>query len=973
MRTDRSYENLQAPSPTVAVRCATLPVTRYPVGSENLSPLEHLRLLWSSSPLRESVAVSSPDLATRIEDVLSGRSEPSERRLERLRAGLLRFALRAVTRATPFGTFAGVADTDRSAGPLRLGSGHRRHVRVDPAVAQDLAQGEDVPLVPHPGLVVRGDRLVVPVRWGRRSGRATASSVRTSALVTQVMELCRDGLTRSELVARVVESGVPEAAAGRLVARLVDFEVLVPSAGRSMFEGLRQPGVPDDVVRALEGYATAPWGDGAAELAEAQAALRAAHGAAGTSTGSPHRGAFVHVDTYLDVRGAVPEDLVKAAAAVAPVLARVSPVPAPRPGVVRWAERFRERYGSALVPVLRAADPERGLGLPEKWDEPDPSDEADPERRRLLSVRASLLDRARRTGTGSVTLLDEDLRSLPHNGGWPSSYDLFVGLSQRDGRTVLTVTPVGARSPGGRGIGRFTLGNADLAERARTWAGYDRAVHAEAVVAELDCGTDDGALNVVGMTVALHAATLALTGSAGSREDDRRIRLDELFLGTVDEGSLGLFLGDGTPVELRQLTMLNTDQYAEIVRLLLEVGQSGGVAPRWSWGPVGGLVDYVPEVVYRGVVLSEQAWRWTGGRGSRDAVSGWLREAGLPRYVTVGDGDNRLHLDTEDPVHVDLLAGELGERPAWVHEAPPPERLGTIPGPDGDHAAELVVTLPTPDEHRARARRWSPRPVVREADDEARRLDIGKGWTYLTLKARRDRFDGLVRTLAAAAGARPWYFVRYDEQGHGQLRLRVNADLAALGDLFDVVARLRADGTVGEVAVRTFELELERYGGAVSFGIWQDAFCVESQALVAGAALRVRSSDDEPDYAFAAGLVEAWLSVAAPDPETADRVLELVDEGYAAELGPDVHVLRATARQHEARASDAAAALGEALREHWTAPSAVDAVRDATVVQSALHLFCNRLGLDRREEFVVLRIADRARRKERARAGSRAG
>jgi hypothetical protein len=131
--------------------------------------------------------------------------------------------------------------------------------------------------------------------------------------------------------------------------------------------------------------------------------------------------------------------------------------------------------------------------------------------------------------------------------------------------------------------------------------------------------------------------------------------------------------------------------------------------------------------------------------------------------------------------------------------------------------------------------------------------------------------------------------------------------------------------------------------------------------------------DVRADLDVCAAAVLAWLSAVPADGPAVDALLDNAIRGYEAEFADAVHGLRKAARAitpaptGEAAAATVAA-IADALAAHWDIHRP-DAVHEPGVLASALHLFCNRIGLTRREEHAAL-LACRARvRRDRAIAG----
>jgi hypothetical protein len=92
-----------------------------------------LQQTWQTADFATAVTAASPVLASRVDQVCVGRSLP-EPEVRRMVLSVLRYVLRARTRATPFGLFAGVAAARIGTAPaLRRGTEHRATARPDSA------------------------------------------------------------------------------------------------------------------------------------------------------------------------------------------------------------------------------------------------------------------------------------------------------------------------------------------------------------------------------------------------------------------------------------------------------------------------------------------------------------------------------------------------------------------------------------------------------------------------------------------------------------------------------------------------------------------------------------------------------------------------------------------------------------------------------------------------------------------------
>jgi hypothetical protein len=99
-----------------------------------------LEQIWQIPGFATAVATASPDLAARVGRICAGQPTPQPT-VRRAVLAVLRYLLRARTRATPFGLFAGVEAARISAAPsLRAGNAHRTTTRTDAAWIRSLLE-----------------------------------------------------------------------------------------------------------------------------------------------------------------------------------------------------------------------------------------------------------------------------------------------------------------------------------------------------------------------------------------------------------------------------------------------------------------------------------------------------------------------------------------------------------------------------------------------------------------------------------------------------------------------------------------------------------------------------------------------------------------------------------------------------------------------------------------------------------------
>jgi len=955
---------------TAIIRCSLGTVAEYPDFPAAWGDPDAIARLWSAHAIREAVLLASPVLAGQVDRLLSssGADTPVKKR-KRVHKGLLKYALRLSTRCTPFGMFAGVAVLPVGDGEPVLGESHVRHVRASGAAARRLVeQVRALPqarLYPNPALTERADRLVVTVMRGVDDTH-TLASIRATGPARLAVDTAAGTATRQDIEQRVADAyPVADAATVRtLVDELLAAEVLLCEAEHSAFDGDPLARVPDTVEGAAEmrvalarySDASDPVGDGSLD-----ALLRLC------PEGDIQRD--IHVDLELDASGLVPALVVDAARdAITALAATMAHLPT-TPAVDEFSAGFVERYGHTRVPFLTAVDEELGIGYPRAYESvaAPPAAAADDdlaaERRRDLI--AKLLQRAAADCVDVVELTDADLAGFPEPDGMPSSVDLILGLHREPSGLRATVTGLGF--PGGSAVGRFTAvmpGARDFAQRR---ADFDSAwwvdkTAGRGIVCGIDyiAGTDS--INEVAATAQLYPLTLAVNARPHCPAGPV-LTLADIYLGYAD-GSVRIVLADGAPVSVRQLNMATTRASARAVRLLRDISDARTRVLFWSWGEAEAIMNHLPAVQYRGVTLAVQRWRYpTTATRTQAALRDWIAAAGISRHVRVGPYDNQLHLDTQHPAHLDLLLDEITAGNLWVFCAPTPDQMGVV----GDnaaatHPAEVVVTVAAPAGARVEPDLTS-HPLHNPAHDEDRLLVPGGAWTAFAINVASNSHDRILRAFADAFPdlAGDWYFVRYREDGRDQLRLRVRRPVAELTSVLAWLADARLAGRVGDYAIPVYHRELERYGGPRSFRCYERLFCHETAHIVALLPIvepKPLAQDTStpllrPGVEAAAGVLTQWLDAIDPGRADTGQVIDVAVENYSGELGSAVHKIKTALRKHHSHI-DAHTVLGAALREFWIDPAQYDAITTPAVLQSASHMLCNRIGLQRHEEYAVM-------------------
>ncbi|MFE7202609.1 lantibiotic dehydratase [Pseudonocardia alni] len=996
-------------SDTVMVRCPTRPVDAYPATPAQIEPVEHIRLMWADPVLQESVRVASSVLYDGVAGIVDSPEDVRPKKVESVRRALVRYAIRISTRTTPFGTFGGFAMVGVGDGdPVRIGREHTKYARAGSGFVRTLARAAD-PLrdestvQANPAAVLRSGRLVALVRPHGNDGAVNeGSSVRATRPVRAVLRHA-DTPVRVDVLLGLLTGEFPDAGRERLYGLLRDLMgagLLVSELDSSIFDPDPLQRLRDDPVvaphvaavgMALDRYTRSALGAGSGELGDLYRLLRP----------DPHAPQEeVQVDLRLDLRGRVPGAVVGWAEKALDTLIRTTPVPPWQPEMQAHAERFAEHFGEALVPLCEVVDPERGIGFPAGYPTSrhgrtrTGAGVPDAVQRATQRLRARLVELARRHSRTRVELTEELLRGLPV--GWgrrAASYDVFLQLQNPEpGDPVRAVLgPVGVGMPAGRVHGRFAVHDPRCHRQMVATSTHERSASGDVQFFEVDYVSNRSAVNNVSLVPSLQSLRMTLT--TGEFDDTvEPLRIQDILIGVGPDGFHLLHRISGRRLTLRTGNLVAPDVSTDLVRFLEEIAADGFVRPMWHWGDLLDTLDFLPGVTVGDVELVAPQWRvprQTGTAEDQDrSLREWIRESGVPDHVHVGVLDNRLLLDLRDRLHRDLLRRERSSGAHWVSQAAAPSRIGWVRDASGrGYAGEVVVSV---EAARGVERGTVPaHPRWSSVHHHDRVLPPGRQWWYARLYGAPEHQNDVLAHLAGRLPEGSWFHVRYrDTADH--LRVRVRCAALHTQDAMAVFHELVDDVGISHYVLDTYRREIERYGGLDGMHAAERLFCAESSFLARHPDLLFAPGSRDTDKAEvslarsrdSAQLIASHLHVLCDDAGDEVEVLRLACSGYRAEFeddGPAVRRAAATASRTDV--SDRGHRVAQELARRLSEPgrTIADELRKlpddryrTQIRQALVHMFANRMGLSRLEEYQAVFVLDTLQRAERHRAVARA-
>lgn len=829
--------------------------------------------VWRLPGFAYAVEAASPDLGRQVARILSQRESP-EALTRRAVLATLRYLLRASSRATPFGLLAGVAPVRiGTAARSRLGGEHHAVVRADISWVTGMIERFESTVELGPYLTVTANNLAVRRAShlllehrsrGAAGGAPDRVRVRATGPVLASVEAARHPIQVADLAAALANRypAVPDAVIRDLIAGLVRQRFLISE--------LHAPTTSADPLAALLNTLDAlPLPDDSestkhrATLHEIQAAFTRHNKATDPATARGereqaealmsglHPSAGLAQATDLRVRWdlTIPRTIAADAADAAAVLCRLARRPALSAGWVAWHTAFLERYGPrAVVRVLDVIDPATGLGYPAGYlgsPHTPPAASLTDRDRTLLKLAQTCAMR----GVREIRLDERLIRELSAAGhGHPvqPSTEVTVRVHARrlqdldEGQFSLHVT--GVSRAAGTTAGRFltVLDDADRDRMSRVYAGLP-AVHDGAILAQISAPPLHAKTENVARAPRLAELVISLGEQHQAGAD--QIPLTDLAV-TADARRLHLVsVSRRRPVHTLLPTAVDLAYHSQpLARFLLEAPVAlAAPCAGFDWGAAHAL-PFLPAVRYGRVVLSPARWVLTAvdlpdqadGVVWDDALAARRAQLAIPRWAYLGDGDQCLLLDLNEPSHRVLLRTHLDRgEDAMLRAAPSPDDLGWAEG----RVHEIAIPVAASGQAVA--------PVSGPGEVTSHRHGHPPGCggrLYLQLHGPADYQDtilirhlpGLISRLGAVVNT--WWFLRYATPSD-HLRLRLTLGHHRAGPAAEQISAwtqaLHDAGLISHATWETSFPETARFGGSAALDAAEAFFAADSIAALA--------------------------------------------------------------------------------------------------------------------------------------------
>ncbi len=815
--------------------------------------------------------IASGELLKELDRYLAEPAAFQDKKLEKLRKAMYKYWVRACTRSTPYGLFAGCTTgtvTDHTSWTLDL-DGSRQHVRLDmdyftkithhiqglPSVKQQLRY------FPNNSIYKSGKKYryaEYSIAHNRRKYLLTA--VTESAFLEQILTQSTSGSTIGELVTliRTIDDTIDPDDAQEFVEELIHSQILIAETEPRITEtdNLRKlterllsiedlPAFREKLILLDKLFQQQDFN---------RNRLREIEDTCAASFPLEMPKDLLQVDLFRAGNCTISEQLMNN------ILAQVQELTAlcmgygksPTSDLSGFIDRFRERYDAAEVPLNLVLDSETGIGYGAATGNVHTPFVEDIETGGTGATQTTVIwsamqqlclekyEQFLRNG-GSVEITAEDLKSAgdPSQLVMAASCYMFGALYTASGEAAdngdyrFALQSVGGPSAANL-IGRFCSGDPELGTKLKAILEQEEATIPDAIFAEVIHFPEARAANVLIRPV-LRDYEIPYIGISGV-PDSHQIPVSDLMV-TIKNNEVILRSKRLNKRVIPRLSSAHnySNNSLPIYKFLCDLQHQSQISHlSWEWGILANR-PHLPRVTYKQLIVCREAWmimkkdveKVPDTTAERAAfIRAYMEQHQLPEQVLLVEADNELLLDLRQPMVVDMLIDHIKKAgharlKEFIHDG----NTGLLKDTNGHvYTHEMLVPVTfTPAKMPPAAMIQAPAEVPLE-----RNFAPGGEWLYLKIYCGNRIAEELLSGYFAETIPQ-WqedglfeqtFFLRFaDPQPHIRLRF-LNSKRPAANDylLHEIEQALQpfiAAGQVQKIVCDTYIREIERYGDTI--------------------------------------------------------------------------------------------------------------------------------------------------------------
>ena len=831
---------------------------------------DRLLQLYALPVVKDALFLASPAFALKLQQELTN-GKPSRKCL----LTLYKYLIRMSTRATPFGKFSGIALGAIAPGATRMltGGNHQSYLRYNMEFMDELSMApltekmmkEQSVFYPNGTIYRCSDQYrYYEFTYDGVKRNYKLSVSRATGVLDFILEVSTNGLNYSSIVQCLLDAGISEDKAIRLTDALIENQILVsnltPSItgspyGQHLISRLEKNGSKKhadvlNVVKKRFSKAFFP--------PNPQLELKPLKSILGDKPYDPF-----HVDTKLNTKNVTLNQAVADTInrEVKELLCLVDMAGISE--MDRFKRQFRDRYGDQEVDLMKAIDPDIGIGYDEtnlSFASSDPViNHIDFQHKStqpvsLFNAIKSVMTAAGiRNGESAINLASTQFSQFSDKSRLailPPSFYLFGSLlaeegedeKKNNGQFRFHLLGLGGASSLPL-MARFAHTDPKLEQKLADLAAYEKESMGDAIIAEIVHLSQPKTANILQRPCFFEYEIPILTSSTLPRE--KQVPLADLTL-SISAGRLVLKSKQLNSIVIPRLSNAHNHKNGISVYRFLSDLQYEGWSPGWRWQWQGLDLDFLPRVTYKHLLLSRAQWNLKPEIYDQlstlpsDAVHTYLKKKfNIPKLVQLAHGDNELLLNLASEFGAAILLNHLKRHTAVLFEVLPTHADSLADEKGNRYRNEVVLPLQSTNRPHFEKLKEAKPPTLQRV------FTPGQQWTYLKIYCSTRQADKLlagslsnvIEHLKKDKAITDFFFIRYyDPEPHLRLRFKCSKNptdaFAQIAQQMNITMQPLIDaGFVRQIQYDTYERELERYGEKY-MEYCEAIFCLDSSYVI---------------------------------------------------------------------------------------------------------------------------------------------
>lgn len=822
---------------------------------------EELKKFFNLPDHKEALFLASPHLYEEFMRWQASGLSNAKNEAKLIRA-LLKYHIRMRSRSTPFGLFAGCGLMEwGDQTELEINAQGFRKTRLDMhysvALAQHLATQVFIkPLLvfkPNTSLYRLGEKVrYVEYFYKNKSRIHQISSVENSEYLEAVLQRAKGGANLSELAQSIVSDEVDLEDATYFIEELVQAQLLVsnlePSVtGKDLLDQIlevlhtvqkqNENAENKEVIAKLEairnslleldkkcGNALEDYQEIIRKISELGVAFE--------------KNKLFQTDYFLKVeKGSLQSSYQKNIGRALTVLRKLLPAHT-ESNLNQFKENFIKRYGNQELSLAKVLDTESGIGYASKTNTtgdlnplvddlmlPLEASEQKVDWTISDSVLLHKLTQAYRNNRKEVHFTEKDveLLKLPEK-SLPDSLNVMLSLGGTEQEPELFLKSASGSSAANL-LGRFAGGHTGIKTLIEDITQAEAALHKE-VLAEVVHLPESRVGNVL-MRPSFRGYEIPYLSKA-STKDEGTIEVADLYV-SVHNNRVVLRSKKLNKEVLPRMS--NAHNYSfnalPIYHFLCDLQSQDQVNDLFfSWGHLQEEFRFLPRVIIHGIVVSPAKWNLykqelealvkPDPTKLEEIVTTWRKQLGIPAQFLLVEGDNKLLVNANCPLHISMFMEEVKGKSELKLEEFTGGTSVRVNGESQLMSNEFVATLQKKKNLEETAELNSP------ANKEV--PDVAENWLYFNIYCGPKTADELLREIIprkveeyhAHQLISRWFFIRYaDPDLHLRVRFLLN-DIHQMGalmqDFRQALQEFVKAGKIARIRLDSYEPEYDRYG-----------------------------------------------------------------------------------------------------------------------------------------------------------------